>query len=91
MKSSIIVLVRNKKDKIGQYITDLVKECKTKYGSEYEIIVIDNASTDGVRHDLFYDKRIVFIWNNTETSEEQAIAKANSYAIGKVKDVRRVR
>jgi len=75
MKLSVAIVNQNQCSLLKQAINALIDACKN---IDYELIMIDNASTDGSREMLESEFRTVQLIANTEN---RGIAKANNQAL----------
>ena len=82
MKLSIVIVNYNSKDFVIRCIESIKKFYKKEIKEEnYEIIIVDNASTDGSRQALEKVPEIIFIANR----KNLGFSKANNIGVKKTK------
>lgn len=80
MDVSVIIVNYNTKSLTKACLESLFSET---YGVEIEVILVDNASSDGSRELFLSDKRIIFIESNTNLGFGKANNLGYKYATGK--------
>tara|TARA_B100000989_G_scaffold151108_1_gene112692 strand:- start:29675 stop:30373 length:699 start_codon:yes stop_codon:yes gene_type:complete len=83
MKLSIILCVYNEIRFIDKSFKELYKNCEKKQ-LEYEILIIDNASSDGTKEWLesLCNEKVIKIFNNKNIGKGGSIKKAINKAVG---------
>lgn len=81
-KLSVIVPAYNERQIIRLTTRYLKEVLDVSFKNDYEIIVVDDGSTDGTVHDIFYDKNIVSLWNKKNMGKGASIKKGCDFAIG---------
>ena len=74
MDVSVIIINYNTRQMTAECIDSVFEKTK---GVEFEIILVDNASTDGSKEFFEQDKRIIYIYNN----ENLGFGRANNVGI----------